>query len=173
MNTGVEAALDERAAGIRLAVFDVDGVLTDGRIILGPDGDEYKAFHVRDGHGLVRLRESGVLIAVITGRRSRAVERRMQELGIELVHQGIRDKHACLLELLERLDLTTAQTCFVGDDLPDLPVLRMVGLPVAVADACPEVIDAAAWVTGAGGGRGAAREVCDRLLRAQSATSGP
>ncbi|MEX2480615.1 MAG: HAD-IIIA family hydrolase [Gammaproteobacteria bacterium] len=173
MNTSAQATLEERAAGIRLAVFDVDGVLTDGRIILGPDGDEYKAFHVRDGHGLVRLRESGVLIAVITGRRSAALERRMQELGVDHVHQGIRDKRTCLLELLGRLGLTATQTCYVGDDLPDLPALQMVGLPVAVADACPEVIDAAAWVTGVGGGHGAAREVCDRLLKAQSATAGP
>jgi len=151
---------------VRLAAFDVDGVLTDGRIILGPHGDEYKAFHVRDGHGLVRLREAGVTLAVITGRQSAVVDRRMRELGILHVYQGVRDKRAQLLELLELLSIAPANTCYVGDDLPDLGAMQIAGLPVAVADACPEVIAAAAWVTSAAGGRGAVREVCDAILRA-------
>jgi 3-deoxy-D-manno-octulosonate 8-phosphate phosphatase (KDO 8-P phosphatase) len=159
---------EQPATQVRLAAFDVDGVLTDGRIILGPHGDEYKAFHVRDGHGLVRLRESGVALAVITGRQSAVVDCRMRELGITHVYQGVRDKRAQLLELLDVLAILPTHTCYVGDDLPDLGAMRIAGLPVAVADACPEVIAAAAWVTTAAGGHGAVREVCDAILRARS-----
>lgn len=155
---------DHGANLVRLAAFDVDGVLTDGRIILGPQGDEYKAFHVRDGHGLVRLREAGVILAVITGRQSAVVDRRMRELGILHVYQGVRDKRTKLLELLELLSIPPAHTCYVGDDLPDLGAMQIAGFPVAVADACPEVIAAATWVTSAAGGRGAVREVCDAIL---------
>lgn len=164
------AALAARAAAIRLAAFDVDGVLTDGRIILGPGGDEYKAFHVRDGQGLVSLREAGIELAIITGRRSPVVERRMAELGIVHVHQGVGDKRACLAGLLADLGLEAAASCYVGDDLPDLEAVKLAGLGVAVADACAELKAAAAWVTGAPGGRGAVREVCDLIRGAAGMT---
>lgn len=172
MSVERDSAALTRAAGIELAVFDVDGVLTDGRIILGAHGDELKSFHVRDGHGLVRLREAGIERAVITGRSSPVVERRMCELGIAHVFQGIRDKQACLSALLDRLGIAASATCYVGDDLPDLPAMRLVGLPIAVADACEDARAVALWVTQANGGRGAVREVCDLLLRARR-TSAP
>ncbi|MGE0486716.1 MAG: KdsC family phosphatase [Gammaproteobacteria bacterium] len=158
-----------RAARTRLAVFDVDGVLTDGRIILGPAGDEYKAFDVRDGAGLVALRETGVILAIITGRRSAVVERRMRELGIERVFQGVRDKRACLGALLDTLGFEPGVACYVGDDLPDIGALELAGLGIAVADACAEARAAADWVTGARGGRGAVREICDVIRAALNA----
>lgn len=167
MTTGVPVAIRARAANIALAVFDVDGVLTDGRIILGPDGTEYKAFDVRDGLGMVRLREAGVALAVITGRRSAVVEARMRELGVDHVHQGVADKRACLAALQAALDVPPAATCYLGDDLPDLAPMSLCGLAVAVADACPEVRARADWTTRAQGGRGAARELCEVLLTAR------
>lgn len=159
------------ARGIRLAVFDVDGVLTDGRIILGPGGEEYKAFHVRDGHGLVSLRRAGVDVAIITGRESAAVRVRMQELGVRHVRQGVRDKWAELGGLLRELDVQASEVCYVGDDLPDLEPMRNVGLAIAVADAADEVLEVAAGVTANNGGHGAAREVCDLLLAAGQASA--
>ncbi|MCB1748360.1 MAG: HAD hydrolase family protein [Gammaproteobacteria bacterium] len=161
-----------RAAHTRLAAFDVDGVLTDGRIILGPAGDEYKAFDVRDGAGLVALRQRGVTLAIITGRRSAVVERRMRELGIERVFQGVDDKRACLAALLDELGLAAAAACYVGDDLPDIGALELAGLGVAVADACAEARAAADWVTLARGGRGAVREICDVIRTARAPAGG-
>ena len=154
------------AAGIRLAAFDVDGVLTNGQLFLGPQGEEYKVFDVRDGQGLVMLRESGMALAIITGRRSAVVAARMAELGIEFVYQGQRDKLAALAELEARLGIASAQVCYTGDDLPDVPVLRRVGLPVTVADAHPACIEVARYRTRAPGGRGAVREICELLMTA-------
>lgn len=156
-----------RAAGIRLAVFDVDGVLTDGNLILGADGDEFKVFHVRDGQGLVMLRECGIQAAVISARESRAVSDRMQALGIEYVFLGRDDKHAALAELVARLRLRPDQAAYVGDDVLDLPAMAAAGLAITVADAHPLVRKRAHWVTQSPGGRGAVREVCELLLRAQ------
>jgi len=152
---------------IRLVVFDVDGVLTDGRLYFLPDGTELKVFHVRDGLGIRRLREAGIEVAVISGRESPLVVRRMQSLGVEHVHQGSDDKLSVFHALLTELQLAPEQTACVGDDVLDLPVMRAAGLGVAVADAHPEVRAAADWVTRLEGGRGAAREVCDRLLAAR------
>lgn len=163
---------ERRAAAIRLAAFDVDGVLTDGRILLGPDGKEYKAFHVRDGHGMVALRRAGIVIAVITGRNSAAVAVRMRELGVEHVHQGVSDKGACLAQVLAASGTPAQAALYVGDDEPDLAALAMVGLPIAVADAIASVRAAAAWITAAPGGRGAVREICDRVLAARAAARG-
>lgn len=160
-------AIQDKAAHIRLAVFDVDGVLTDGRLILGDDGTEYKAFHVRDGLGLVLLREAGIHVAVISGRESRVTAERMAALGIVYVYQNSNDKAETLSRLLARLDLNESQVAYTGDDLIDLPVFGRIGLSIAVADAHPEVRDRADWVTMAAGGRGAAREVCELLLQAQ------
>jgi len=155
-----------RAAQVRLAVFDVDGVLTDGRLILGDDGQEYKAFHSRDGHGLRMLQDSGIAVAIITGRTSQVVEKRARELGIEHLYQGRRDKLPALQELLALLRLRNEALAYVGDDVVDLPVMRRVGLAVAVGDAHPYVKRHAHWVTDAPGGRGAAREVCELLMQA-------
>jgi 3-deoxy-D-manno-octulosonate 8-phosphate phosphatase (KDO 8-P phosphatase) len=156
-----------RANLIRAVIFDVDGVLTDGSLFLGDDGQEYKAFHSRDGHGMVMLRDSGVLLGVITGRQSEVVRIRMESLGVSHVYQGRRDKLPAYEELRQALGLDHRQLAFVGDDVVDLPILRRVGLGIAVADAHPVVIEHAHWCTQASGGRGAAREVCELILRAQ------
>lgn len=156
-----------RAAKIRLAVFDVDGTLTDGRLWYGEDGRETKVFHVHDGLGLKRLQANGVQVAIITARISHPVALRAEELGISHVYQGQRDKRSCLLELLDALHLTPEQSAFVGDDLPDLPPMHIVGLSVAVANAHPWVAEAAHWQTTRSGGMGAAREACDLILHAQ------
>lgn len=157
----------ERAARIRLVIFDVDGVLTDGSLFLGDDGQEYKAFNSRDGHGMVTLQETGVLLAVITGRSSEVVRIRMESLGIAHVYQGRRDKLPAYEELKGTLGLADADIAYVGDDVVDLPIMRRVGLAIAVADAHPLVRQHAHWSTGMSGGRGAAREVCEMILEAQ------
>ncbi len=155
-----------RAAEVKLVVFDVDGVLTDGRLIMGDDGQEYKAFNSRDGHGLRMLQDSGVGVAIVTGRVSKVVEQRTRELGIEHVYQGRRDKLPALRELLDTMNLTSDAVAYVGDDVVDLPVMRRVGLAVAVGDAHAYVKRHAHWVTAAHGGRGAAREVCELVMEA-------
>ncbi len=156
-----------RAAKVRLAVFDVDGTLTDGRLWYAEDGHETKVFHVHDGLGLKRLQTHGVQVALITARISHPVALRADELDIAHVYQGQSDKRGCLLELLDALHLTPEQVAFVGDDLPDLAPMRIVGLAVAVANAHPWVAEQAHWQTSKGGGAGAAREVCDLILHAQ------
>ncbi len=162
-----EKELLEKAANIKLAVFDVDGVLTNGQLILGESGDEYKAFHVRDGHGLVMLLESGCHIAVITARSSNIVAERMASLGIRYVYQGEKDKGARLMSLIDELGIQREQVAYTGDDVIDLPAMTKVGLPIAVADARPEVKEYADWVTKERGGQGAAREVCELIMKAQ------
>jgi 3-deoxy-D-manno-octulosonate 8-phosphate phosphatase (KDO 8-P phosphatase) len=157
----------DRAAKIRLAVFDVDGTLTDGRLWYGEDGHETKVFHVHDGLGLKQLQVNDVQVALITARISHPVALRAQDLDIAHIYQGQSDKRACLLELLDALHLTPEQAAFVGDDLPDLPPMRIAGLAVAVANAHPWVAEQAHWQTSKSGGLGAAREVCDLILHAQ------
>lgn len=157
----------ERASRIRLAIFDVDGVLTDGSLYIGDDGQEYKAFNSRDGHGMVLLRQTGVTLAIITGRSSAVVRIRMASLGINHVYQGIQDKLAAYEELKQTLGLTDEAIAYVGDDVVDLPVLRRAGLAVAVADAHPLVQRHAHWRTASPGGRGAARDFCELLMEAQ------
>jgi 3-deoxy-D-manno-octulosonate 8-phosphate phosphatase (KDO 8-P phosphatase) len=157
------------AAQIALLVLDVDGVLTDGRLWYGPDGESQKVFHVRDGHGIKALRAAGIGIAVISGRRSDAVAARMRELGVADVVQGADDKAGALAGLLERVGVDARRVACLVDDTPDLPLMAAVGLPAAVADAQPEVIAAAGHVTRARGGRGAVREFCDFLLAARGA----
>lgn len=156
-----------RAKRIRLAVFDVDGVLTDGSLYLGENGNEYKAFNVRDGLGMVMLRKTGCHLAVITARSSSIVAERMQSLGINHVFQGQDDKKVAMLELVKHLDLQREQILYLGDDLVDLPAMQQSGFPVAVADAHPLVKEASLAITDAPGGRGAAREVCEFLMHAQ------
>lgn len=157
----------QRAARIKLVVFDVDGVLTDGRLYYGAGGEELKVFNVHDGQGMKRLQQAGVQLAIISGRDSAAVIRRMQDLGIEHVFQGDERKLPIFERLLQKLGLTPEQAACVGDDLPDLPLLQKAGLAVAVANALPALKQAAHHVTGARGGRGAAREICDLILDAQ------
>jgi len=157
----------ERAARVRLAVFDVDGVLTDGRLYVGPDGAELKAFSARDGHGLKLLQESGVAVAVLSGRAAPAVTARMSALGVTRIRQGREDKLAALDEMLAEVGVGREDACYVGDDVIDLPAIRCAGLGVAVADAHPLVRAHARWVTGLPGGGGAARELCELVMQAQ------
>ena len=157
-------SIRERAARVRLVCFDVDGTLTDGRLILGERGEEYKVFHSRDGQGMVMLREAGLHVGVISGRSSPVVAERMASLGIQFLYQGASAKTPVFENLLRELSLTPPQAAFIGDDLPDLAVMRQVGLAIAVADAHPEIRRQAHWITQLGGGKGAAREVCDLIL---------
>jgi 3-deoxy-D-manno-octulosonate 8-phosphate phosphatase (KDO 8-P phosphatase) len=159
-------AVDVAAAGIRLLVLDVDGVLTDGRLHYGERGEQLKVFHVRDGQGIRALGRLGVGFAIISGRKSVAVERRARDLGIAHVLQGIDDKLAAFERLRTRLRLARAQCACVGDDTPDVAVMQVAGLAFAVADAHEDAIAAADVVTRLRGGRGAVREVCDRLVAA-------
>jgi 3-deoxy-D-manno-octulosonate 8-phosphate phosphatase (KDO 8-P phosphatase) len=160
-------SLEQRCLPIELLLVDVDGVLTDGRIIYSDAGAELKEFHVRDGSGLKFWLGQGKKAGIITGRRSPVVERRARELGLDVVIQGADDKRAALQRVLHELEVTAAQACYVGDDVPDVPLLRDCGLGVAVADACAEARAAADYITSANGGRGAVREVVELLLRAQ------
>jgi 3-deoxy-D-manno-octulosonate 8-phosphate phosphatase (KDO 8-P phosphatase) len=157
----------ERAESTRLVIFDVDGVLTDGSLFLGDDGQEYKSFHSRDGHGMVMLMQTGVKIAIITGRSSDVVRIRMESLGIEHVFQGHRDKLPPYLELKTQLNIEDEHIAYVGDDVVDLPIMRRAGLAIAVQDAHPLVKQHAHWQTPHGGGRGAARDVCELIMEAQ------
>lgn len=157
--------LAARAAAVELLLLDVDGVLTDGGVIYADDGSELKRFHVRDGSGLKLWRAAGKRAAIVSGRKSAAVERRAAELGISPVLQGRDDKLAAFAEVLSATGLRPEQVCAVGDDLPDVPVLRRCGLAVAVADACEELRAVANYVTPAPGGRGAVREAIEWLLK--------
>lgn len=164
------AGIRERAARVKLAMFDVDGVLTDGRLWYGDTGRELKAFHVHDGFGLKRLMANGVEVAIITARVSHIVTERTAELGIAHVYQGQENKLGCYEQLIHALKLDAEQCCYCGDDLPDLAVMRRVGLSIAVADAHPLVREQARWRTQHHGGDGAVREVCDLLLMARGLT---
>jgi len=150
---------------IKMVIFDVDGVLTDGSILLDSVGVEMKRFHVQDGTGIKYLLRAGIKVAFLTGRQSAAVGFRAKELGVEDVCQGAKQKLPRYRALVERHGLGDDEVCYVGDDLPDVPVMRRVGLPVAVANARPEVIGAAKFVTRAAGGQGAAREVAEKILK--------
>jgi 3-deoxy-D-manno-octulosonate 8-phosphate phosphatase (KDO 8-P phosphatase) len=161
------ADVSRRAQPIRLLILDVDGVLTDGRLYFDAKGETLKVFHVRDGHGIKMAQRAGIEVALLSGRRSDAAYHRARELGISRFHEGLRDKVAVLEEIMAAMQIDTSQVAMVGDDLVDLPILNRAGLAVAVADAVPEVLAAAHWVTPNPGGRGAVREVCDLLLKAQ------
>ena len=167
METREGLIIEEKFAKIKLLILDVDGVMTDGRIIVNDSGEETKHFDVKDGHGLVCLRRAGIEVAIISGRTSNAVDLRANELGIEEVHQGIRDKTTLYQRLLRQKNLAPDQVCFMGDDLPDLPLFDQVGIAVAVADAVAEVRSAASLTTKSKGGQGAVREICDSILTAQ------
>jgi 3-deoxy-D-manno-octulosonate 8-phosphate phosphatase (KDO 8-P phosphatase) len=160
-----EKELREIAAGIRLLILDVDGVLTDGGIILDDDGREIKKFHVRDGHGIKLIQRAGVEVAIITGRSSMVVEHRARELGIKEVYQRCRNKSEVYDRLKEKLGVEDSETAFVGDDIVDISILKRVGLAVVVSDAVEEAKEHAVLVTVNPGGRGAVREVTDLLLK--------
>ena len=157
----------ERAAAIRLFALDVDGVLTDGRIIYGNDGEELKAFNIRDGLGIKLLQRAGIEVAIITGRSSTIVDRRARELGISHVVQGREDKRVALEELCVQCDVGLAECAYMGDDLPDLGAVRAAGLGLTVADGAGALRDAADWCSELPGGAGAVREACEALLRAR------
>jgi 3-deoxy-D-manno-octulosonate 8-phosphate phosphatase (KDO 8-P phosphatase) len=156
-----------KAAKIRLVIFDVDGVLTDGSLYLGDDGQEYKAFNSRDGHGMKMLQQSGVEIGIITGRTSNVVATRMAGLGIKHLYQGQEEKLPAFEELLKKLSLHAEQVAYVGDDVIDLPILIRAGLAIAVQDAHNLVKQHSHWTTPNPGGRAAARDVCELIMQAQ------
>jgi 3-deoxy-D-manno-octulosonate 8-phosphate phosphatase (KDO 8-P phosphatase) len=155
------------AAAVRLLILDVDGTLTDGRLYYGPRGEALKVFHVRDGAGIKHLNRSGIRIAVISGRSSKMVSVRCRELGVEHVIQGVEDKVAAFEKLRRRLKIDASESACVGDDAADVPLMKVVKLAFAVADAHKDALRAAHVVTSLPGGRGAVREVCDYLLDAR------
>ena len=168
MNAMMSATARLQAAKqIRLFIMDVDGVLTDGRIFIRDNGEEIKAFHTLDGHGLKMLHRHGIQTAIITGRDAPSVGIRVQQLGIKHYFKGISDKRSCYQQLLEQLQLSEQQCAYIGDDVVDLPVMKHCGLAVAVPNAHTLVLQHADYVTEAAGGAGAVREVCDLLLDAQ------
>lgn len=168
--TGMSLTSEEilhRASRIALLILDVDGVMTDGRLHYDADGREFKTFHVRDGYGIRRVIEAGIEVAVISGRASNSSAGRMRELGIRHVMLGRNDKQNALDELLAMVGIEAGAAACVGDDAPDLPVMKRVGLPIAVADAHESIAGAALWRTSLPGGAGAVREVCDLLIKAR------
>jgi len=165
----VDDAVRERARVVRLLVLDVDGVMTDGTLLYGADGEALKPFCVRDGLGIGLARRAGIECAVISGKRSRALQRRLDDLRIEHQYLARDDKSVAFDQLLAVTAATPEQTAYAGDDLNDLPLMARVGLPIAVANAEPRVRGAAAWVTTRRGGDGAVREICEGLLAARGA----
>lgn len=176
MTLSARAAKDSmmmtRAGNIRLACFDVDGTLTDGRLFFDSEGRELKAFHVHDGQGLVLLRQIGIEVALITARHSEVARRRAEELRVR-AHIGVKDKLACVRELCAELGIGLDEVCFMGDDLPDLPAMRAVGISVAPANAHAFTASQAGLRTRANAGEGAARELCDLLVAAQGGFDDP
>lgn len=160
-------SVTERARKVRVAAFDVDGILTDGRLYYTDGGEEIKAFNVQDGHGIKMLRESGVAVAIITSRTSRVVENRMRDLGIEFLFQGAANKLHTLNEFLQRLNIDIQAASYMGDDVIDLPVLRRCGLAASVPEAPAIVRKHAHYVTRVPGGRGAVREFAELVMQAQ------
>ena len=156
-----------KAKKLKLLILDVDGVLTDGKLFFDEQGREYKSFHARDGHGIKLLQQTGVVVAVISGRKSPSVALRMKSLGIEHVYQGHQNKVAAFEELIQKVGCQTQQAAHVGDDLLDLPIMSRVGMAIAVNDAVKEVKAFADWNTTLDGGQGAVREVCDLIMQTQ------
>ncbi len=167
-----EAQLTEKAKGIELLILDVDGVLTDGRLYFDNDGVEYKSFHSRDGLGLRLLQQTGVEIAVISGRKSKSVALRMKMLGIHHVYQGYDNKREAFVDIMRKTGTEAVNIAYVGDDLIDLPIMTKVGLAIAVSDANFAVKENVHWCTTLPGGQGAVREVCDMIMHAQGTFAG-
>ena len=166
------STLSERAKIVRCVVFDVDGVLTDGKLYLGPDGAEWKTVSVRDGLGLKLLMQAGIEVAVISGRPSPAMQQRFESLGVRHVWLHAEEKIPAFESLQAKLGLKDQEMAVMGDDVPDLPLMRRAGLALTVADAHPEALAAAHWTSRLGGGAGAVREAADLILRAQGKTGG-
>ncbi|MFH1996416.1 MAG: HAD-IIIA family hydrolase [Candidatus Omnitrophota bacterium] len=163
----MDTVLTERIKKIKLLVLDIDGVMTDGRIVYGPYGEEVKFFDVHDGLGIALLRRAGIQTAVVTARKSRIVRARCKDLGIKRVYAGFPDKSGPFNKILRKFRLSAEEVCFVGDDLIDLPVIVQVGFSVAVSNAVEEVRERAHYITGKKGGRGAVREITDLILKTQ------
>lgn len=168
----LDAATIARAAAVRLAVFDVDGVLTTGELHYGPQGEEVKVFNTLDGHGMKMLQESGVQLAIISGRSSPALAKRAEDLGVLHLEMGVHDKRIAFERLLATCDLPQAACAGIGDDVVDLPYLTRCGFAVAVPDAPAFVRSRVHWVTRAQGGRGAVREFCEIILHARGLLDG-
>ena len=156
-----------KAEDIKLVILDVDGVMSDGRIVIDDNGVQSRNFDIKDGLGVVALQMLGVEVAIITSKRSGAVRHRAEELKIKRFYEGIRKKTEAYAEIIEDMGITDDEVCYVGDDLVDLSMMKRVGLPVAVADAVPDILEHAAYVTNARGGYGAVREVAEMILKAQ------
>lgn len=152
---------------IKLIILDVDGVLTDGKLFIGSDGEEYKAFNTQDGMGISLAHYTGIKTAIITGRKSNAVSKRAEELRIDFVYQGIHDKINVLEEILQNLGIEHEQVCYIGDDINDLPILKVIGYPCAPNNAVSIVKDNVKYVANAEGGNGAVREIIDKILSSQ------
>jgi len=165
------SSIADKLTAVRLVAFDVDGVFTDGRFYLSDDGVESKAFSTQDGFGIRQLILADIKVAVISGRKSGAVERRMSELGVPYVTQGSGDKVAALNDIIAGIGISAGECVYVGDDIPDLPLLSHVGFSVAVANAVREVRDACDFTTSAAGGHGAVREVCELVLSARDSAA--
>lgn len=165
--------LEQRAAATKLLILDVDGVMTDGKLFIGPDGVEFKAVSVRDGHGIKMAQREGITVAVISGRPSSAMEHRLAELGVEHVFLAVRDKLPVLNNLFQELNIDADQAAFMGDDLPDLSVMQACGLGLTVADAVPEVLETADWVSDKPGGGGAIRQAVEWMIRARGGRLSP
>lgn len=157
----------EKLAGIQLLLLDVDGVLTDGAIIYSRDGSETKIFNVKDGLGLKLAMAAGIKVGIVTGRQSAALDHRCRDLGIRYSFAGIQDKAGILEKIAEETRVAPEHMAYMGDDLPDLPLMRRIGLSIAVADAHKSILEDADWTTSAAGGKGAVREVCEALLKAR------
>ncbi|AGB42290.1 3-deoxy-D-manno-octulosonate 8-phosphate phosphatase, YrbI family [Halobacteroides halobius DSM 5150] len=162
----MDEQLKEKVVKIKLFITDVDGVLTDGRIVLGNDGEEFKFFHVQDGMGIKLAQEAGIKTAIITGRESKLVERRADELEIDQVYQNIDDKLGVFTSLLEKYQITEDEVAYIGDDVNDLPILEKVGLALTVANGVSQVKEKVDYITKRAGGRGAVREAIELLLQA-------
>ena len=165
---GISKETLARAGKVRMILLDSDGVLTDGAITISSDGGEIRSFHVHDGFGIRLARHAGLTLGIISGRASPVLEKRAAELGIEQVYQGAKDKMQPFMEILEKLGLEPSEVAYVGDDLVDLPVMRLVGFSATVADASDDIKPYVDLVTSRPGGRGAVREVCDFLLKQSS-----
>jgi 3-deoxy-D-manno-octulosonate 8-phosphate phosphatase (KDO 8-P phosphatase) len=163
----VAPSLTDRLRAIRLLLLDVDGVLTDGAVIYSESGSEIKSFNVKDGMGIRMLQRSAIPVGIVTGRRSEALRHRCRDLGIDLLMDGTADKGAALASILSETGLSAGDIGFMGDDLPDLPLMAKVGTALAVADAVPQVLAAAHLVTDRPGGKGAVREAAEAILQAQ------
>jgi 3-deoxy-D-manno-octulosonate 8-phosphate phosphatase (KDO 8-P phosphatase) len=162
-----DIALSERLKHIKLLLLDVDGVMTDGGIIYGADGSEIKIFNVKDGFGLNLVIKAGITVGIVTGRKSKALYHRCKDLGIQLIFDGVRDKAELLPKIVDQMGIAPDHIAFMGDDIPDLALMRQVGLSITVADAPKIVRETSDWTTSTAGGQGAVREVCEALLEAK------